>query len=242
MRVRRRAKPRLLAAGIFAATLALPGPVLAQITYSGYTNGCFGAGCIPANVSGYDFVSLVKPNSTLTYVNSQFSGVADPGDFIHLNGAVNGIFQQEVNNLGAFYLNLGGTNADTYSDVFTLAVRWVEPGSHLSLFTAVLTGTIQVGQAAPNRVEITFGPSREAFRFVDHVTGLEGTVDLAMTDRMIVIAGGLNQTSSARIIGEATITVVPEPMTMILVGSGLVGVAGAARRRRRATEDDSSSI
>jgi hypothetical protein len=234
------AKARLPVALLFAAALVLPGPAAGQIAYSGYTNGCFGGGCVVPNTSGFQFDQLVMPNSSLRFNNSTFSGTTTgPNDFFHLNAAPNGAFTQELNNLGAFYLTMNNTGGDVYNSLFTLAVTWTDPGSAQAVFSAVLTGNVMVGQGAPNRVVIDFTGFRQVFNWFDATTGLSGAIDLSLTDPVFVIAGGLGQTTSRNLVGEGHVTVAPEPISMILVGSGLRGVAGAARRRRRREEGDS---
>ncbi len=64
---------------------------------------------------------------------------------------------------------------------------------------------------------------------------ITGTWDLASTELLVKGQNGPNGASTQCFTGDGSCNVVPEPVTMILLGSGLAGVGGAGylRRRRR---------
>lgn len=133
------------------------------------------------------------------------------------------------NSLGSFFLSTAPTQA--LSGSFTLNVTFTVPtgiaGGQGTTYTATITGSV-----SPNidqgGVFIDFNNTPQVFTFSN--ANATGSFTLTLAD--VFVQTGRSAQLTAGITGQQS--PVPEPMTMLLFGSGLAGVAAKMRRRRQA--------
>lgn len=205
-----------------------------EVSIAGYSNGCFNC-ANPPNSSATQTTSLLG----LTYTNSQFSGTT-AGGFLAFGGNPTPPGVQSTNNFGSFTLNSVPNTYDGNS--FALRITFTLPtginGSNSQVFTAVLTGTVISDTQGGVRLDFDSNLNQNGVQFTFSNADATGSFFLRVNDLSI------NPGQTASLTGDiygAQQTPIPEPATMVLLGTGLAGLAARARKRRKARETDSIS-
>ena len=194
-----------------------------EVTIAGYTNGAFNNPA-PPNTSATQTASLFG----LTYVNSTILPGTTVNGFRGIGGNPTAPPTQNTNNLGAF--NLANTQAVYNGNTFTLRVTFTAPtginGGNTSLFSATLMGSVLSN--GDGGAQIDFNNTPILFTFSN--ASASGSFFFSVNDVT------LDPGQTASITGQITAaqqTAIPEPTTMLLLGTGLAGVASRIRKRRK---------
>jgi hypothetical protein len=185
--------------------------VLSPVVLSMSTSGNFSSGTQP----DLSFVGRVG-----------FGGTTDGGSLT-------------LSNLGVFTLLKPDTGADTYHDEFSLILTFLAPlgidGKPDATFDATLKGTVNTQKGS---LLIDFGPAQT---FTYRNNSNSGSFDLAIDDLTLAIphdgTSSVSQILTGRISNAVDPPVdiagqVPEPLSIVLLGTAIV-LTGIAQRRRR---------
>ena len=134
-----------------------------------------------------------------------------------------------ANSLGTFSLSTGPTQFITFGTVF-LNVSFTSPTGITGGPSVTFTGVIK-GSISPNidqgGVNIGFSTFPQFFTFNDGIHN--GSFSLVLPP--LFIQSGQSASLTAGIAGQQS--TIPEPATLILLGTGLTGIAARLRKRRK---------
>jgi hypothetical protein len=216
----------LAAAALLVITFAQRTASADEVFIAGSTLGCFGAGCTPvASVTSLG----------LTFSNSTFATTTTSG-FRSLDGNANP--GSNFNNLGSFTMST--TPGNLIGQTFTLQVTLTAPQGFTGSNQVTLIYTISsigmngglIFEPNPFRVPFSFDDLNCEPDPTGGIAGQQttcGTGSFIFSFHDVVIEPGQTVAMTGAIaLAEQQI---PEPTTMLLLGTGLAGVAMTARKR-----------